>query len=147
MSKVGKWLLLLPLVAIPSGASAFFQTNVGDTLTAHVAATVSSVTGTLSITPFLVQPDGYSILGTAGTTGTLTVVNPELGTYLMGVQIQTGAASSATVTLPDFSNTMSSAQGFSFTYVSNAPVTANVTANSTTQLTIPVVYMLPGFPP
>jgi hypothetical protein len=152
-----KWLLLLFLV--PRAAWCFFPTNVGDSLTATISVTVSGNGGTAAamITPILTQPDGYTVPGPTQTvtapnsyTATITIPNPELGTYLMGVEISNPTGEFfPTVTLNNSSGstTLVSTAGFEYGYEAVTAQSVDCTVSTPTELVIPVTYRLTNYPP
>jgi hypothetical protein len=150
-------LLIFPLLIFSNVAWCFFPTNVGDNLVANMVIMVVAPAGTATATPILVQPDGYTIAGTPTTIGTpggpvpftLTLTNPEIGTYFMGVELA-NATDPITVTMNNIGATtlVATPSGFNSTYEATNPAAVTITAGSlATELLIPVAYLPPNYPP
>jgi len=153
-----KW-LLLALLGLAQPAWCFFPTNVNDFLIADIEVIVSG-TGTVDLIPILIQPDGYTVMGQSVTGATsssnpylfppIAIINPELGTYWMGVQILNPRGSSfPTVTLVEGDNRLNSIDFtvLSYTYESQPVNAVNCISSADTQLIIPVVYNPANYPP
>jgi hypothetical protein len=153
------WVLLC---CLPASAWSFFPTNVGTTLTATYTVVSSNdapgATASAFVTPILIQPDGYLLMGVTATIpagqigtymplGSISIPNPELGTYLLGVQVVAPTGSNPTVALDNLDNTTMVSAGFNYVLADLFQPMATVASNTTTQVTVPVVYLPSGFPP